>query len=229
MECGAIALLDVLGWKGIWQRSGSDPLDKLNSLVSKAKERALDLVRGDRGEEFRQRFAGLDPEVISISDTIAFAVKGDLQGALECAVLLSATTLTRAIDMGLPLRGAISYGRFLSQGNILLGPAVDEVASWYEQADWIGVHLTPSAELQVDTSKFIQPNVLVSCKLPIKGGGRKGLACNWPFYYQWDAASMDERRRTLIGELLKLGPMTSDVGLKTMNSVDFFDSNCRKQ
>ena len=35
---------------------------------------------------------------------------------------------------------------FAILGNIFVGKAVDEAASWHEQADWIGVHLTPSAE-----------------------------------------------------------------------------------
>jgi len=45
----------------------------------------------------------------------------------------------------MPLRGATSYGEFEVGENKFLGRAIDEAAAWYEQGDWIGVHLAPSA------------------------------------------------------------------------------------
>ena len=37
---------------------------------------------------------------------------------------------------------------------MILGPAIDEAAQYYELADWIGVHLTPSAFSAVDRLYF---------------------------------------------------------------------------
>lgn len=52
-----------------------------------------------------------------------------------------------ALEQELPLRGAISYGQYSIKDNIMLGYVVDEAASWHESTDWIGVILTPSAQM----------------------------------------------------------------------------------
>lgn len=229
MEKGAIALLDVLGWKGIWLRRGTAALAELDELVHSAKQHALDFTSGTRGgDTFRSRYGTLVPDVLSISDTIALTVRGELNMAIEFASILSISILTRAIDRGFLFRGAISYGDFLSKGNMFIGPAVDEVASSYEQADWIGVHLTPSAELRVDTSTFLDKTIVVQHPLPLKEGKRDGLACGWPFYYQYDLKTPEDRKKALIDALLQIGPQDKDIGVKTMNTITFYGAHCRK-
>src|SRR6478609_8047361 len=72
MQKGVITLLDVLGWKGIWQRrDGIDAINKLTALVNRIQkniQRTQDKYSersGDTALVFPQT------RVISISDTIA--------------------------------------------------------------------------------------------------------------------------------------------------------------
>ena len=51
------------------------------------------------------------------------------------------------------IRGAITYGEYSYKGNIMLGPGIDECASWHEKADWIGVSLSPSSEIVIEDTK----------------------------------------------------------------------------
>lgn len=61
---------------------------------------------------------------------------------------MSGIIIRESLLQGIPVRGATCYGPLSTNGNIMVGPAIDEVASWYESADWIGVFQTPSAFLR---------------------------------------------------------------------------------
>lgn len=228
MEIGAVALLDVLGWKGIWQRSDT-ALDDIQSLVDDANHKSREWSFNKKRNAFGGRFDGLQANVISISDTIAITVVGKLDLTVEFISLLSMSAIFRSIEKGIPVRGAISYGRFLTKKNVLLGPAVDEVASWYEQAEWIGVSLTPTAALQVNRKKLYAHSALVDHDLPTKAGMMKNtVAVNWPRYYHPEAKDHESRRVGLIGALTGLGPVTSEIGPKILNTIAFFDAHCKK-
>jgi hypothetical protein len=180
MQHGAIALLDILGWKGVWQRD-KDALDKLNAIHGDIRDRAKLILTESDSPWTGPFFSGIQVSVISISDTIAITTTGDLNRAIELATGLSSLLTIRSIDAGLPVRGAISAGYFKAKDNTLVGPAVDEVASWYEHSDCFGTFLTPSAQLQVDRNKFLILNALVEWDLPAKSGLLKGALCgNWP-------------------------------------------------
>ena len=46
------------------------------------------------------------------------------------------------------LRGAFSHGEVfrIEEGtNTVMGPVVSDAAAWYQRAEWVGVHATPSA------------------------------------------------------------------------------------
>ena len=68
-----------------------------------------------------------------------------------------------------------------------VGPAIDDVVSYYELPNWIGVSITLTASsllpLSHDTS-----DVLVSYNIPYKGGmGEIGWALTWPYYVDGQA------------------------------------------
>lgn len=109
--------------------------------------------------QYRQGLGDHEPgqfKVICISDTIAlvswpYDPNGDdrLQVNPDDHAQVCSMLLKYGLQMGLPLRGAIAQGKFAvsEMGNSVVGPAVDEVAAWHEQLDWIGVHYCPSIEL----------------------------------------------------------------------------------
>lgn len=70
----------------------------------------------------------------------------------------------------LPVRGAIGYGRFCLMDNMLMGPAVDEVASWYEAVEWLGAVFTPTASFRYRPEDFGAVN-LIDYDVPLKRGG----------------------------------------------------------
>lgn len=222
MKNGAITLLDVLGWSGIWQRR-SDAIDALERLLDKAEKKIDEHFSSDK-DSHKRVIDGLSVEIRSISDTIALVTYGDINKAIAYQSILNSYLISLSIQELIPLRGATSYGQLIIRNNIMVGPAVDEVASWYEMSDTIGVFLTPSALLQIDPKKLrIVPPVLVSEDIKIKGHANfKTLSVNWVSIWRY-IFKCD--RNELIEHFLEMGPITPNIFSKYISSISFYDSN----
>ena len=157
---GVVAMIDALGWKGIWQHEdASKVLDKLEQLELRFQNDAiryraiLDSHFGKYGKSGLIR-----PKVVFLSDTVIYTVKLDLSAipvgkheeSIGNIIDLSTTIIngfTKFAAIGSPLiyRGAISYGEYLDRGNFIIGPAVDDAAEWMNKPDAAVVILTPNA------------------------------------------------------------------------------------
>ncbi len=136
-DTGVVAILDALGFKGIWQRS--DPRQIIDKMqVAKRAEAA-----------FARH--GFQPQILFLSDTVVIACRqgeSETRQALMFVCMRVAYFLSSMLTDGKPpmvYRGAIAAGRYLIEDNILLGPAVDEAAEAEKQPRGPFVWLTQSA------------------------------------------------------------------------------------
>lgn len=168
---GAITFLDFLAWKGLWQsQNGNRTLERVSELIDKFRQELDDLSQ----ELFLQAKGIPLSKLISISDTIAvFTPK--VSAVTECQLLelhakLSRLILERCSQEKLPIRGAIAFGEYSIKNNIMIGPGIDECASWHETGNWIGVHFTPTAH--IFWYDCVNPNEDVICgyNVPLKNG-----------------------------------------------------------
>src|SRR5215510_10752084 len=133
MTSGAVTFLDVLGWKGIWlRREHQEVVRVLDMLVRRAEVVA---------NEQRGKATSASVRVLSISDTIVLQSEGDVAEVVPIHGLICRALLSESVRVGIPLRGATSHGKYFASGTVMVGPAVDEAASWHEALDWIGVVL----------------------------------------------------------------------------------------
>lgn len=144
---GVITFLDVLGWKGIWQRK-TDAIEDLRSLARYVNEFTSKRTRGITDSQSGQIVEST--RVIIISDTLVIASPSSeerAQSTIELHGEICSFIIPDSIRKGIPLRGATTYGKFLidSADSIVVGPAIDEAASWHEAGDWIGDFMAPSA------------------------------------------------------------------------------------
>ena len=160
LKWGAVTFLDFLGWKGIWMndykqqlqstQSNYNSLQKLVELIEKIKRECV-----DQCDKSKQKL-----KFISISDTIAlFSPCEDRDNdeenynILKLHAELCSRVMDISADSGFALRGAITIGEYAYWKNVIVGPGVDECASWYEQADWLGVIFAPSAQFIIDAQR----------------------------------------------------------------------------
>ena len=205
---GVVTFLDVLGWKGIFDRT-PDAIKRLTNLIRGLRARA-DQQRGKIGS---------DTLIKSISDTIAIFTScndGQSVEAIQIHGVLCQWAISQSIDAEIPLRGAIAYGEFALSENIFVGRAVDEAAAWHEYADWFGVHLTPSAEYV-----FKQPNqtglwhpYTPPNKVRINW---KPCCVNWTQF--WKDRTLEEKN--LKSKFRRLGPIVPDIAIKFANTLSF--------
>jgi hypothetical protein len=152
MQVGAFALLDCLGFKGIWNE-GTNATKIIEFLESAEKEAGSAPI-----EQFLEPKGIINVSTAFVSDTVAVSVSAPyfdqqqdwIQGwAIHCAIQICIDLITRfAMHAPRPmlLRGCIGYGKHLVRKSFFLGPAVDEVAALHEVSQGAFVWVEPKAD-----------------------------------------------------------------------------------
>ena len=153
MQEGAFALLDCLGFKGIWERVGNP-----NEVITKFRE-----IEKQIPEKLANSFSAVNAypafkiATAFLSDTITIATYIEDQRPPDertKAVLVLATSLAAQLvadsfskdPIPLLLRGCVTYGEFIVDGTLLLGPAVDEAATLHQIPEGAFIWIAPSTE-----------------------------------------------------------------------------------
>lgn len=213
---GAVMFCDFLGWKGLWKNSEeSDALKKANSLVEKIRTAFQD---------FTTKRVPLNKylhisELISISDTIALMMPkvNGLQNEdiFELFADIGQYILEESILI-YPLRGAFTVGQFNYTNNIMIGPAIDEAASWHEMADWIGIILAPTAQFEYESSKQLEK--IIKYTIPLKNyRGQLNYCIRWN-EPENAIIEMVHRNKSLIPEIASKYINTAEFLKKTSSS-----------
>lgn len=153
IEKGAVTFLDVLGWKGKW-RDSYEAVSTLKNLINNTKIEA-EKIHNDvvnlwsTNPKYVKEMRGGQTDILSISDTIVLFTKGPAIPSLLVHGRICENLIPASIKSNIPLRGASAYGEYSREGNIMIGPAIDEAASWHEATNWIGVNMTPSAMFEI--------------------------------------------------------------------------------
>ena len=207
-EQGAVTFLDVLGWKGIWERN-KHAINSLQNLVYEMQKKAEEISNKYIDEPSLR--GKTDPtEVLSISDTIAIFTSASPSVAIGIHAELCSWALAYSLEQELPLRGAISYGEYSKANNIMLGYAVDEAASWHETTDWMGVILTPSAQMCLRSE--LPECIIQYGNIPFKKSMKTlNLCVKWTF-------DVDEKLYRIIQ---KKGPHIPEIAPKYLNTLEF--------
>lgn len=158
MREGAFALIDCLGFKGIWKRTDPDLLIKKLSKIEQIVH--AEIQEGGGSGPFKYlSFGPMKLHVRLLSDTVAISLQyEELEGktpenwqknflvGIICQAVIQVLDLFLKDEPPLVLRGCISYGEHLSEGNFIVGPVVDEAAEYMNIAEGAFVWLLPSAE-----------------------------------------------------------------------------------
>jgi len=152
-EEGLVALIDVLGTKGIWSRSNpGEVIRNFSFLINK-----INLIKSKMEDELYGPFPNIRMNLSTyfFSDTIIILLTSDnLENSIKpFGDLLSLTTAT-GFQNGIYMRGSVSLGKFYrdqeNKNSIIIGPAVDEAADWYNMSELIGVYCSPSLKFSID-------------------------------------------------------------------------------
>lgn len=174
---GLVVFLDALGLKGIWKtRDPEEVLNNWNSvyyLISNSVSRHLN-----------------GPKLSAFSDTFIISLRGHreiLKTPWRFVEILSEAIippLLESMKYEFFFRGVMVFGAFSRSTRMLIGPAVDEAAQYYETANWIGLSLSPSTRWILNNSRnesdyLRNPELIVSYKIPQKPPWGLTWSLNW--------------------------------------------------
>lgn len=162
MREGAFALIDCLGFKGIWKRGGHGKAEELREYQSLLLKKLLKIAKEvpgivEAGAKPYRRFSDpVVPYANILSDSVAISVQYDERSPpkgryknylawLACESTLKVLDRFRRDHPALVLRGCVTYGEHVSRGNFIVGPAVDDAAEGMDIAQGAFVWLHPTA------------------------------------------------------------------------------------
>jgi hypothetical protein len=184
MKEGAFALIDCLGFKGIWARSEGKILEKISSINQ--------VVRDSMPEFLKQTKVEIDLGLYDygiklLSDSVAINVHKKLDAnIIEHSELVVIAGLVKAVahlylsgEPHLVLRGCVAYGRYAINENFIVGPAVDAAAEYMDSAEGAFVWYLPPASRMLEEYCDLEnrPSIIKSVfasyfpiyEVPIKG------------------------------------------------------------
>lgn len=214
---GAVTFLDVLGWKGIWQRR-PDAASILLDIIKNSSHLLEKVREEEREREQFPRYQNDDVQIISISDTIVILTEGPDSTTLPLHGLFCSMLMVEFLKNKFLVRGATGFGEYNNIENIFVGPVIDEIASWYESADWIGIIQTPSAYFTSICPNGLAYN-LEEHDVSLKTKGKIKTRCvNW--VTEWINQGKDEL--DLRDLFVESGPISPEIYYKYMNTMDFY-------
>jgi len=219
---GAIALLDVLGIKGIWKR---EPVEE---IVKKWVSIVSDFTDIEKALKNDQN-AKIETHLQFFSDTVIVTYEGKDPIDLLAYMSLHLTyPFCHSFLQKIFLRGTICTGKFRRTENMIIGPTIDEAAEYYEQYNWMGITLSPTASVLIDETekKHAAHGWYEKYKIPSKSGSDEEVwALNWPSQMRGVMKFIPDTSEPKDALLKAMSDETSDqkVLLKRKITTEFFD------
>jgi len=251
---GIIVMLDALGTKNMAINEALNFLKIRDKIITVSPDKILLMLMGKLNLLEEKEL--IIPRLITFGDTMILIWESST--SIELIYGLIGQRLMNlmkvAFQSGILLRGAISYGDFIDDGkNTILGPAINDVVSWYEMANWMGIICTPQYGFMVakiretssrETSskdlaipRIPMPNIpkqfcslcYINYNVPLRDGRTLPLWCiSWPLLYI-DSKNENGRcsKYLFLNDLNKyLVPLGSeDKYFETINFFDWFNEN----
>lgn len=182
-----LAVFDVLGFSGWLERAGLESVTAVykrlvSETVTKDSIRSYSVVRDDS----TRVEAGVGKVSIGhghFSDSILLWVPL-VQHFIAPFIARCADLVCEALQIGVPLRGALAVGRAAlhTRSSTFVGSPIVEAAKLEQAQDWMGVCLAPSM-LAPDVTCEFDPTLILPYPVPFKKGWDRvasGFALDWP-------------------------------------------------
>jgi hypothetical protein len=239
---GFVTFVDVMGWKGIWQKEIEDPLKdiiEINQIITDMAEKSESEVKRIIKSMRLDNKYDCSFQVSLISDTFVITSsyiqkseseargvdekpnqrKGIISAILDSHGLILAELIVSSLKKNLMLRGATSFGSYRHIKNSFIGAAIDEAASWHETAEMVAIFMTPSAYIymQKEKIKINKKTWEESCpQLKCKAYGTYSV--NWN-YSSEEFSSLAEKN----------SPITTDISQKYINTLNYINGKQKKK
>jgi len=181
---GAVILLDALGASSYSDREINNFLSLRKKLNSNIKETA---------KQFRGNSEFSQPIIYTFGDTTIIVIELNDRKVITNHIIGIAILMRRylyqSFDVGIMFRGSFSIGNYIedAESNTVMGEAVTDAASWYEQSNWMGLTSTPKTNNILDfyflenEDRLDDKGLIHKYDVPLKNGYTfKLYSISWP-------------------------------------------------
>jgi len=182
-----IGVFDVLGFSALLETAGLDAVTEqyarlIAEAVTKPAMRIHNIIQVSKTEA-QSIFCVLPVQHAHFSDTILLWAPL-VQHFIAPFLARCADMVCEALQMGLPLRGAVAVGRAVMHrtSGTFIGQPIVEAAKLEQAQDWLGVTLGASM-LAADVACEFDPTLVVPYRVPFKRrriNFPTSLALDWP-------------------------------------------------
>jgi hypothetical protein len=242
LRLGVVAMIDALGFKGIWQRTPKDPAAAIRTLevVTSVVRNVQNYLQGAWVNHLVATANGQPPtlSVMSLSDSIVIAAELPENAGAEtdggenfqtvlldmvCQAAGQAIRFAAQAEVPLVYRGVVAAGSLAVKKNtFLIGPAIDEAAELMQLADGAFVWLAASA-LEIEPPNHrphAWQSMAIDYEVPLKGGARLRTIALSPYV---DTIELAERALIRSGYERAMQSNRIDVQIKRQNTLRFLD------
>lgn len=217
MKTGAVAMIDALGFRGIWGRFPSEVVIANMSSLKMQLERDLKELSAQPIMQFDATF---------LSDTIVLglSIPETHSNRDELAVTFVTDILSRILEWSarsstpLAYRGVVAYGEYEILPHFIVGKAIDEAASYYELAQAAVIWLLPQTrDIVAHQLRGLPSNThLVRFEVPLKGGDAFESYTVSPIVRATDIHDGEALTAAILNTFQ---PQSVDVAVKKQNTI----------
>ncbi len=226
----AVALLDILGSR-THDTEVTPRVKKRMDILRQSIERVIEETK----KLIKQSGSELpDPQYMAFGDSVLFLwALDDEHRFLPFIAYALGDVFVDALENGIPLRGALSFGHVRYDNQVALGPAVSDAGAWYEKANALAIIVTPRTGLLVDMYRPQDPDLIdrafTKFGFQLKGinGKRDMWAVSWPSVLreraQQKGIAETEIRPRLLATLYERFVIPIEAESKYAEILPFFD------
>lgn len=150
---GVVVLLDALGasdYSNEQIREFLTARERINSVITK-------LCSPESVKTLGEFPPPPPPEIFTFGDTVIIAIELSKEAPLREHLFIISTLIRRylfiALNNKIMFRGCFSIGDYIAddKSNTVMGQAISDAASWYEQSNWMGVCSTPKSKIVLES------------------------------------------------------------------------------
>ena len=233
-----IAILDILGTKGIWTEQS---IDKYFHVIDKV-EKDLNFWKNHFDSLTKKKPFEFD--FVTFSDTLIITIinkeKHDyfFDELIEGFSQFILGVFQSYLADNFFLRGAISFGDIEKRGSHFVGPAVDDAAEYFELQDMIGICLTPKTTIAMEYSiewnlKYNRKKIdeyVIKYKTPLKNKMEFDLyQINWAKQFLDPVEGTEQMNpASRISRFFSVRNIPIIAATKFSNTLKFFDYAIKK-
>ncbi|MFV0420549.1 MAG: hypothetical protein ACK5KT_17730 [Dysgonomonas sp.] len=190
-----VCFLDIMGFKDMVMRNSHESIYKMLNDFSKKRDTL------DGAISLPKQYETDSLKTVSFSDSIVIFTKEDTKECLELLTLATSWLFAKAIEAGIPLKGAIAHGTMSINVSrqIFFGQPLIDAYLLEEEVEFYGIVIHNTTEKKLNEyATFKGIEMYKDCNVPLKSGRIQHYTLDWVTGVEGKDESIKEKSLALM-------------------------------